>query len=121
MIFFEKIKIQFFGIPSILMTVDVILKFLHISLWIDLSQAGLQDKIIWLGIIELCCLAIFLFPRTLTLGYFLLCCYWGGIIVVGLINYSFNLFPICMLALFTISAYWRDCSKTITLNSDNLK
>ena len=120
MILIDKLKSKFFWIPSVLMVIDIILMFFHISLWNDLSVFGLQDKAVWLGIIGLCCLVIFLLPHTLIPGFFLLCCYWGGAIVTGLIYHSFNLFPVCMLGLFAIAAYWRDCSNNIKLNSYNL-
>jgi hypothetical protein len=106
----DKIKSKFFWIPSALTIADAILKFFHVSLWVDLSGLGLQDKMVWLGIIELCCLTVFLIPRTLTIGFFLLSCYWGGIIAANLMNLSFGFFPIFMLTSFAIAAYWLDSS-----------
>ena len=117
----DKIKNKFFWIPTALMGFDIVLKFFHISLWLDLPASCIQDAIIWLGIIELCCLVIFLIPRTLIIGFFLLSCYWGGIIAVNLKNLSFGLFPICMLILFTIAAYWLDSSIFPKSHSNNLK
>jgi hypothetical protein len=121
MVSIDKIKSKFFWIPSALTIVDVILKFFHISLWVDLSELGLQDKLVWLGIIELCCLIAFLLPRTLILGFFLLSCYWGGIIAANLINLSFDLFPIIMLALFAIAAYWQDSAIYFKSCTNDLK
>ena len=121
MISLDKIKSKFFWIPSALTVVDVILKFFHISLWVDLSRLVMQEKIVWLGIIELCCLVAFLLPRTLTLGFFLLSCYWGGIIAANLKNLSLGLFPICMLTLFAIAAYWLDSSVFLKSHSNDLK
>lgn len=117
---FNNIKNNFFLIPSILTVVDVILKFFYISLWLDLSRSGLQDKIVWLGIIELICLLFFLIPRTLTIGFFLLCCYWGGQIAINLINQTFDLFSIGMLALIVMATYYMDCPNSIKLTSGNL-
>jgi len=119
MVSFDKIKSNFFWIPSALTVIDVILRFLHISLWGDHSILELQDKMIWLGIIELCCLGVFLLPRTLTIGFFLLSCFWGGVIVANLKNQSFSLFPIGMLTLFAIAAYWLDSSIFLKSHSDN--
>lgn len=120
MISFNKIKTHFFWIPSSVMIADAILKFFHISLWIDLSLFGLQDFMIWHGMIELCCIVIFLLSRTITPGFFLLSCYWSGLILIGLIHQSFNLFPISMQALFIIAAFWKDNSNSFKMNSDNL-
>ena len=96
MILVDKLKNKFFRIPSDLIVIDVILIFFQISLWNDLSGLGLQDKAVLLGMIGLCCFVIFLLPGTLTLGYFLSCCYWGGVIAAGLLNHSINLFPVCI-------------------------
>ncbi len=108
------IKSKFFWVPSIFTVIDVILKFFHISLWGDLSRLGLQDQILWMGIIELCCLVFFLLSRTLGIGFFLLSCFWGVVIVTSLYSQSFNLFAILMLTLFAIAAYWRDSSDIVT-------
>jgi len=45
-----------------------------------LKQVNLQDHIVTIGIIELTCVAIYLFPKTSNIGFFLLCSYIGGII-----------------------------------------
>jgi hypothetical protein len=103
-----KIKNNFFWVPSALMFVDSVLKFFHISLWVDMACLEGQNKMLWLGIIELGCLVVFLFPRTLTLGFFLLCCFWGIEIAAGLKNMEIKFYPIAMLALFALAAYWRD-------------
>jgi hypothetical protein len=108
MISVEKIKSKFFWVPSTLMGLDAILKFFHVVLWENLSWIGEQRKVVWVGIIELCCLVIFLLPRTLTLGFFLLCCFWGIVIMANLRNMDFYLFPIGMITLFALAAYWRD-------------
>jgi hypothetical protein len=121
MISVDKIKNNFFWIPSALMVIDAILKFFHIILWEDLSWMGEQNKIVWLGITELCCLVIFLLPRTLTLGFFLLCCFWGVEIVANLKSMEVNLFPIGMLALFALAAYWRDSFLLFNKCSNDLK
>jgi len=115
----DKIKSNFFWIPSALTVIDVILKFFHITLWVDSSRLVLQDELVWLGIIELCCVVIFLIPRSMTMGFFLLSCYWGGLIAVELRNLSFNLFPIGMLTSFTIAAYWLDSSIFLKSHSDD--
>jgi len=121
MISLDKIKRNFFWISSALTIVDAILKFFHITIWIDLSRLGLQDKIVWLGIIELGCLSIFLLPRTLIIGFFLLSCYWGGIIAGNLKIFSFNFIPVCMLTLFAIASYWLDSSIIFKSHSNDLK
>jgi hypothetical protein len=121
MVWIDKIKRKLFWIPSALMIFDASLKFFHISLWVDLSGLRLQEKIIWLGIIELCCLIVFLLPRTLILGFFLLSCYWGGIIAANLINLSFGFFPIIMLTLFAIAAYWQESVNNFKSRANDLK
>jgi hypothetical protein len=121
MISVVKIKNNFFWIPSILTIVDAILKFFNIILWIDLSSLGGRYHVVWLGIIEICCLVIFILPGTLTLGFFLLCCFWGIEVVANLKNMEINLLPIAMLALFALSAYWRDSFLFSNENSNDFK
>lgn len=116
----NKIRDNFFWIPSSIMIVDAILKFLHISLWIDLPLLGLQDSIVLLGVIELCSLSLFLLPRTLTPGFFLVSCYWSGISFIGLTHQSFFVFPIVMQFLFIIVSFWKDNSNSFKMNSENL-
>lgn len=121
MISVDKIKNNFYWIPSALTVIDAALNILHVSLWADLFWLKGQNKILWLGIIELCCLAVFLVPRTLTLGFFLLCCFWGVEIVANLNSMEANLFPVCILVLFSLSAYWRDSFLFSNKNSNSLK
>jgi hypothetical protein len=121
MISLDKIKSKFFWFPLVLTIIDVLLKFFHVSLWVDYSGLGLQDKMVWLGIIELGCLVVFLLPRTLIIGFFLFSCYWGGIIAANLKNMSFGFFPIVMLALFAIAAYWLDSLVFLKSHSNDLK
>lgn len=121
MISLDDIKSRFVWIPSGLTVADAISKFFHISLWVDYSVLGLQDKLVWLGIIELCCLVVFLVPRTFIIGFFLLSCYWGGIIAAGLKNLSFVFFPMFMLTLFAIAAYWLDSSIFSKSHANDLK
>ncbi len=46
----------------------------------SLAIINLQDHIMTIGIIELTCVALYLFPKTSNIGFFLLCSYIGGII-----------------------------------------
>jgi hypothetical protein len=116
-----KIKNNFFWVPSAMMLVDSVLKFFHISLWVDFACLEGQNIMLWLGIIELCCLVVFLLPRTLTLGFFLLCCFWGVEIMVTLKSSGVNLFAVCMLAMFALAAYWRDSILFSKKYSNSLK
>jgi hypothetical protein len=115
---FNKIKNNIFWLPSILMVADSISKFFFPDYWDILVQLELHDKIIWIGIVELCCVLIFLFPITMSVGFFLVCCYWGAAIGANINNISFNLFPIAILSLFFISMYWKDDSILKTTKND---
>ena len=120
MVLFNNIKNNFFWIPSILTVVDSTLRLFHISFWVNPANFHFQGNIVWLGVIELIALLLFLLPRTLTIGFFMLCCFWGGLIAINLVNLSFNLFPICMLTLFLIAVYWKVSANNFKTNSDNL-
>jgi len=103
-----KIRENFYWLPSSLMIVSAIAKFSGITLVIEsLGKLGLHDKIILLGILEIGCLTIFLIPRTMLIGFFLLCSYWGGAITADLIGGVFNPVPVIMLILFWIALYFK--------------
>jgi len=50
----------------------------------SLAKINLQDYIVTIGIIEICCVILYLIPKTSNIGFFLLCSYIGGIIAAEL-------------------------------------
>lgn len=114
----DKLKKNFYWFPSILMAISAILKFAEVPQVVEFfTSLGLQDMLIYLGVVELSCVVIFLFPHTMLVGFILVCCYWGGAMGANLIGSNINYFPIAMLLLFGVSFYLRKAS--LFLNYDD--
>ena len=106
----DKKKPHFFWLPSILMIVDAISKLFFPDFWGEYAHLNFQNSIIWIGIIELCCVLIYIFPVTMSIGFFLIGCYWGAAIWISINNRQFNIYPLLLLIFFSLSFYWRGVS-----------
>jgi hypothetical protein len=74
----------------------------------ELTRAGIPGSaIVPIAILELSCLALYLFPRTAILGTFLLTGYIGGAIVTHIIGLQSFLPPLIVGLLMFASAYLR--------------
>ena len=104
----NRIKNNFYWLPTILMTISALLKFTAIPQVTSMyAILGLGDNLFYLSIIELSCVIILLFPRTMLVGFILQCCYWSGAIGAALIGHISNVLPMIMLLLFSISFYFK--------------
>jgi hypothetical protein len=106
----KKIKPYFFWLPTILMTVDAISKLLLPDFWVEYALLNFHNRIFWIGIIELCCALIYIFPVTMSIGFFLIVCYWGAAMGFSINNEQFNIFALFLLICFTLSFHWRGAS-----------
>jgi len=106
----KKIKQHFFWLPSILMIADAISKLLFPDFWVEHVHLNFQNRIIWIGIIELCCALIYIFHVTMSIGFFLISCYWGAALGISINNGQFNIFPLLLLICFSLSFHWRGVS-----------
>lgn len=74
----------------------------------ELTRAGIPESaIVPIAILELSCLALYLFPRTSILGTFLLTGYMGGAIVTHIIGRQSFLGPLVVGLSMFASAYLR--------------
>jgi hypothetical protein len=74
----------------------------------ELTRAGIPEgAIVPIAILELSCLALYLFPRTSLLGTFLLTGYIGGAIVTHIIGRQSFAPPLMVGLLMFLSAYLR--------------
>jgi len=103
----KKIKPHFFWLPSILMIADAISKLLFPDFLVEYAYLNFQNRITWIGIIELCCALIYIFPVTMSIGFFLISCYWGAVMGISIYNEQFNIFPLLLLICFSLSFHWR--------------
>ncbi len=103
----KKIKPHFFWLPTILMIADAILKLLFPDFLVEHTHFNFQNRLIWIGIIELCCALIYIFPVYMSIGFFLIVCYCGAAIGISIYNEQFNIFALFLLICFTLSFFWR--------------
>ena len=74
------------------------------------SKTGMEQYLKVLGSAELIFLTLFLFPRTMRIGFFLLTAYFGGAMAVELSHGGYFMMPAIILAFVWIIAYLRDAS-----------
>lgn len=75
-----------------------------------LSKAGLLPYMKLLGLAELLFVSLFLWPRSLRIGFLLLTGYFGGAMAVELSQHIFFIMPAVILALIWLAAGLRDNS-----------
>jgi len=82
------------------------------------SRIGLLPVIKILGLAELLFLGLFLYSRTMKMGFLLLTAYYGGAMAVELSHGTVFIFPATILTITWIGAYLRDRSlfKSVSLH-----
>jgi len=115
----DRIKKNFYWLPSILMIGSAILKFVPIlPVNILFEKLDIQDKLVYLGVIELISVIFFLFKPTMLFGFFFVCAFWGGVISASITAHVTSYLPIGILFVFGLSLYWRDPSLFIHQNTN---
>lgn len=74
------------------------------------SKIGLLQYLQVLGITELLLVGLFLWPRSMKIGFLLLTGYFGGAMAVEMANGNLFVFPGVILAIVWVAAYLRDAS-----------
>jgi len=74
------------------------------------SRSGMLPYMKGLGIAELLFVSLFLWPRSLRIGFFLLTAYFGGAMAVELSQHIFFIMPAVILTLVWLAAWLRDDS-----------
>ena len=74
------------------------------------SKLGMLDYLPFLGTAELLFIVLFLWNRTMKIGFLLLTAYFGGAMAVELSHGSLFIFPGAILCLIWVTAYLRDAS-----------
>lgn len=101
--------------PSILVTLIIVAgAFMKLTVQPQLvemfTKTGLLPYIKLLGATELVFVSLFLWSRTLRLGFFLLTAYFGGAMAIELSQQIFFIMPAVILALVWLAAWRRDNS-----------
>ena len=82
-------------LATILIAFSGILKLLKDDFLVQaMREINLEGSMVWIGIIELGCVILYWIPATFKFGFYLLCCYVGGIISAELIAASGSELPI---------------------------
>lgn len=72
-----------------------------------LTKVGVADYIMYLGIMEIGFTALFIYPKTMKIGFILLCCYFAGALATELSHGTpFN--ALTPMILIWIAAFLRD-------------
>ena len=74
------------------------------------SKTGLLPYMKLLGIAELLFVSLFLWSRSVRIGFFLLTAYFGGAMAIELSQHVFFIMPAAILALVWLAAWLRDNS-----------
>ena len=102
------------ALVALFLTFDTVIKVLQLAPAVQgTTQLGYPvNTVLWIGLIELVCLALYLVPRTSVLGALLLTGYLGGAIAthvrVGSPLLSHTLFPIYVALLLWGGLYLRE-------------
>jgi hypothetical protein len=83
------------------------------------SRSGMLTYMKGLGIAELLFVSLFLWSRSLKIGFFLLTGYFGGAMAVELSQHIFFIMPAVILALVWVAAWLRDGSLFSTVQKQH--
>jgi hypothetical protein len=96
---------------GIIITLGAFMKLAEAAPLVEIySKIGLLPYLRILGISELLFVALFLWPRTMNMGFFLLTGYFGGAMAVEWSHGNFFVVPGTILSIIWIAAYLRDAS-----------
>lgn len=96
------------GIWCAIVVVMALAKLLEISMVVQMFKSwGLRPYLSSIALVELASLALYLYPPTWRIGFFLLCSFFGGAVAVTLQHGGNVLAPISMLLGLWLAAYLR--------------
>jgi hypothetical protein len=110
----QLLSYVFSMLVALFLTFDVVIKVLQLPMAIEATtELGYRaETVIWIGLIELVCLALYLVPSTSVLGAILMTGYLGGAIAthvrIGSPLPSHTLFPIYVALLLWGGLYLRE-------------
>ena len=111
----RAVNIAAIAIPSLMVVFSGILKVLRSQQAIDtLSQYGVADYVTILGIMELLFAGLFVYRKTMRLGFILLSCYFAGAISAELSHQALSTKPFVPLVVIWIGAFIKDRSIFLT-------
>lgn len=83
------------ALPSMMLVFSGVMKLLQDDFMVEnMRQLGLINVMVFIGLLEIVCVVLYWIPKTMNLGFFLLCSFVGGIIVGELISVSGQAWPV---------------------------
>ncbi len=111
------ISIVLMLLPSLMLIMSAVMKLTGAKQVVEgLTKAGLGNYIMLIGVIELVSVALFLIPKTTKIGFYLLCSYLCGAIVMELASGQAPSAAV-FLSIIWVAVYMRN--KTMFLTSVN--
>ena len=96
------------AIPALMTTGSAIAKLTGTPEVRDgLTASGFGAYIPLLAVTELIIVALYLYPKTLAIGFFLACSYFGGAIAVDIGHHGPFIAPMVILTLYWVATYLR--------------
>ena len=74
----------------------------------DFTKLGVNAYIQILGVVEIFFLILLFYPKTMKIGFYLLCCYFGGAIATQLSHHGMFLLPAVPLFFIWLNVFLRD-------------
>lgn len=103
------VKIILTSIATLLIAATALAKLFKAKPVVEsLTRVGVLEFINILAALELISLTLWLFPKTSNIGFFLLCCFFGGAIATEIKQPMSMLGPIVILTVIWIATYFRN-------------
>lgn len=112
------ISIILMVLPALMLLMSAVMKLSGAKEVVEgLGKAGLGNYIILLGIVELLSVALFLYPKTMKIGFYLLCSYLGGAMSIELAGGQPPMAAI-FIAMLWVSMFLRDKTMFISISPE---
>lgn len=105
------IAILLTSLTTVMIVISGFMKFIHLPWSVDgLVKFNLPNSATVLGLMEMTFVILFAIPKTMRIGFILLCCYFAGAMATELSHDGSMLNPGIPMLLIWITAFIRDSS-----------
>jgi uncharacterized membrane protein YphA (DoxX/SURF4 family) len=110
------------ALVAVMVVISGLMKTIHLPWSVDgLVKFNLPHSATTLGLMEMTFAILFVIPKTMRIGFILLCCYFSGAMATELSNGGSMLNPAIPLMLICISAFLRDKALFIGSKTETVK
>lgn len=107
----KTITIGLTALVGIMVGLSGLMKVIHLPWSVDgLVKFNLPNSATVLGLMEIAFIVLFVFPKTIRIGFILISCYFAGAMATELSHDGSMLNPAIPLALIWVAAFLRDPS-----------